>query len=115
MNNDTTTSAQIPEASTNDVLAGILRDGARQMLGEAIEAEVADYIAAHDDEPDRIDFCDRAITNEADEGMRFACGVPGDGFAFQHHAARQPIGQRHIAGTIPARRQRHASPPRIAV
>ncbi len=52
MNNDTTTSIQIPEASTNDVLAGILRDGARQMLGEAIEAEVADYIAAHADQRD---------------------------------------------------------------
>jgi transposase-like protein len=52
VNNDTTTSIQIPEASTNDVLAGILRDGARQMLGEAIEAEVADYIAAHADQRD---------------------------------------------------------------
>ncbi len=52
MNNDTTTSVQIPEASANDVLAGILRDGARQMLGEAIEAEVADYIAAHADQRD---------------------------------------------------------------
>ena len=47
MNNDTTSSVQIPEASTNDVLAGILRDGARQMLSNAIEAEVADYIATH--------------------------------------------------------------------
>ena len=47
MNNDTTTSIQIPAASPHDVLNGILRDGARQMLGEAIEAEVADYIAAH--------------------------------------------------------------------
>jgi len=52
VNNDTTTSVQIPEASANDVLAGILRDGARQMLGEAIEAEVADYIAAHADQRD---------------------------------------------------------------
>lgn len=52
MNNDTTTSVQIPETSTNDVLAGILRDGARQMLGEAIEAEVVDYIAAHADQRD---------------------------------------------------------------
>ncbi len=52
MNNDTTTSIEIPEASTNDVLAGVLRDGARQMLSEAIEAEVADYIAAHADKRD---------------------------------------------------------------
>jgi len=52
VNNDTTSSIQIPEASTNDVLAGILRDGARRMLGEAIEAEVADYIAAHADQRD---------------------------------------------------------------
>ncbi|MBW1906660.1 MAG: IS256 family transposase [Deltaproteobacteria bacterium] len=52
MNNDTTTSVQIPEASANDVLAGILRDGARQMLSEAIEAEVADYIAAYADKRD---------------------------------------------------------------
>jgi len=52
VNNDTTTSIQIPEASANDVLAGILRDGARRMLGEAVEAEVADYIAAHADQRD---------------------------------------------------------------
>ena len=47
MKNDTTASLQIPEASTQDVLTEILRDGAREMLGKAIEAEVADYIAAH--------------------------------------------------------------------
>ncbi len=47
MNNDTTTSLQMPEDATKDVLAEILRDGARKMLGEAIEAEVADYVAAH--------------------------------------------------------------------
>ncbi len=52
MNNDTTTSVQIPEASANDVLGGILRDGARQMLSKAIEAEVADYLAAHADQRD---------------------------------------------------------------
>ena len=47
MKNDTTTSIQMPEASTKDVLTEILRGGAREMLGNAIEAEVADYIAAH--------------------------------------------------------------------
>ena len=52
MRNDTTHSLQIPEASTKDVLTEILRDGAREMLGKAIEAEVTDYIAAHDHERD---------------------------------------------------------------
>ena len=52
MKNDTTTPLQIPEASTNDVLSEILRDGAREMLGKAIEAEVADYLAAHAHERD---------------------------------------------------------------
>ncbi len=47
MKNDTTTPLQMPEASTQDALTEILRDGAREMLGKAIEAEVADYIAAH--------------------------------------------------------------------
>jgi len=50
--NDTTTPFQIPEATTKDVLTEILRDGAREMLGNAIEAEVADYIAAHAHERD---------------------------------------------------------------
>jgi len=50
--NDTTTPLQIPEASTQDVLTEILRDGAREMLGKAIEAEVADYITAHADQRD---------------------------------------------------------------
>ena len=52
MKNDTTTALQMPEASTKDVLTDILRDGAREMLGNAIEAEVADYIAAHAHERD---------------------------------------------------------------
>ena len=47
MKNDTTTPLQIPEASTKDVLTEVLRDGAREMLGSAIEAEVAEYIAGH--------------------------------------------------------------------
>jgi len=50
--NDTTTPLQIPEASTKDVLTEVLRDGAREMLGSAIEAEVAEYIAAHAHERD---------------------------------------------------------------
>ena len=52
MKNDTTTPFQSPEASTKDVLAEILRNGAREMLGNAIEAEVADYLAAHAHECD---------------------------------------------------------------
>ncbi len=52
MNNDTTTSLQMPEDATKDVLAEILRDGARKMLGQAIEAEAAGYIAAHAHEHD---------------------------------------------------------------
>ena len=52
MDNDTTTSLQIPEASTKDVLTGILREGAREMLSKAIEEEVADYIAAHANDRD---------------------------------------------------------------
>jgi len=47
VNNDTTTSLQIPAATTDDVLSGILHDGARQLLVQAIEAEVVQYIAAH--------------------------------------------------------------------
>ena len=46
MKNDTTSPLQIPEASTRDGLTEILRDGAREMPGKAIEAEVVDYIAA---------------------------------------------------------------------
>ncbi len=52
MKNDTTAPLQSPEASTKDVLTEILRDGAREMLGKAIEAEVVDYIAAHAHERD---------------------------------------------------------------
>lgn len=52
MSNDTTNSLQIPEGTTKDVLTEVLRDGAREMLGKAIDAEVADYIAAHANERD---------------------------------------------------------------
>ena len=55
MKNDTTTLVGMPEStpllspetSTKDVLSEILRDGAREMLGKAIEAEVGEYIATH--------------------------------------------------------------------
>ena len=55
MKNDTTTALQMPAASTKDVLTEILREGAREMLGKAIEAEVAHYIAAHAHERDAHD------------------------------------------------------------
>ena len=45
MKNDTTTPLQGPEVSAKDVLSEILRDGAREMLGKAIEAEVTDFSA----------------------------------------------------------------------
>jgi putative transposase len=44
--------SQLPEASAKDVLTEILRDGAQVMLGKAVEAEVAAYIAAHAHERD---------------------------------------------------------------
>ena len=52
MRDDTTTPLQIPEDAAKDVLNEILREGAREMLGKAIEAEVADYIAIHGHERD---------------------------------------------------------------
>ena len=52
MKKDTTTPLQIPVASAKDVLTEILCDGAREMLGKAVEAEVADYVAAHAHERD---------------------------------------------------------------
>ncbi|NIP17798.1 MAG: IS256 family transposase [Xanthomonadales bacterium] len=52
MNNDTTTGPQIPEDSPQDVLTEVLRNGAREMLSQAINAEVAEYVAAHGHERD---------------------------------------------------------------
>ena len=52
MKNDTTTPLQGPEVSAKDVLSEILRDGAREMLGKAIEAEVTDYITVHAEQRD---------------------------------------------------------------
>ncbi len=68
MKNDTTTPLQIPEASTNDVLSEILRDGAREMLGKAIEAEVADYLAAHAHERDADGH--RLVVRKKSDGFR---------------------------------------------
>jgi len=47
MDQVTTDAIQFPEASSSDVLTGILRQGAQRLLAEAVEAEVAAYIAAH--------------------------------------------------------------------
>jgi transposase-like protein len=37
----------LPAASSRDVLTDILRDGAQRLLSQAVEAEVADWIASH--------------------------------------------------------------------
>lgn len=47
MQESTPESIQFPVLSTEDVLTGILREGARRMLAQAIEAEVAGYIEQH--------------------------------------------------------------------
>jgi len=47
MGQGTTDAVRFPEASSQDVLTGILREGARKLLADAIEAEVAAYIEAH--------------------------------------------------------------------
>ena len=46
MNKDTTNDAALAMGS-RDVLTEILRSGAREMLTQAIETEVADYVAEH--------------------------------------------------------------------
>ena len=43
----TAESLVFPASSAQDVLTGILREGAQQLLGQAVEAEVAAYIAQH--------------------------------------------------------------------
>ena len=43
----TTANVTFPASSTKDVLTEVLREGARQMLATAIEAEVADWIESH--------------------------------------------------------------------
>ncbi len=43
----TTDGLRFPEAAGADVLTGVLRDGAQRLLAQAVEAEVAEYIEAH--------------------------------------------------------------------
>lgn len=47
MGQGTTDAVRLPEASVEDVLSGILREGAQRLLAEAVEAEVAAYIEAN--------------------------------------------------------------------
>jgi putative transposase len=47
MNESTTDIRIVPLPTGQDVITEILRDGARRMLAEAIEAEVATWIDAH--------------------------------------------------------------------
>ena len=58
MNESTTASIEFPVSQVGDVLTGILRDGARRLLAQAIEAEVAGYIernaAVRDDQGHRM-------------------------------------------------------------
>jgi transposase-like protein len=49
MDQGTTDAIRIPEASGQDVLTGLLREGARRLLAQAVEAEVTAYIEAHRD------------------------------------------------------------------
>ena len=39
----------VPAATSQDVLTGLLRQGAQQMLAQAIDAEVAQWIESHRD------------------------------------------------------------------
>src|SRR3954452_5902778 len=48
MSQSTTETRIVPLPQGQDVLTEILRDGARRMLAQAVEAEVAAYVAAHD-------------------------------------------------------------------
>jgi putative transposase len=47
MQEGTTTNVAFPSLTSEDVLTGILRDGARRMLTTAIEAEVSEWIDSH--------------------------------------------------------------------
>ena len=47
MDHDTTDAVSLPADSSNDVLTGILREGAQKMLAQAIESEVDDYVEQH--------------------------------------------------------------------
>src|SRR5512147_2075721 len=46
MSESTTDTRIVPLPTSQDVLTDLLRDGARRMLAQAIEAEVAAYVAA---------------------------------------------------------------------
>ncbi len=48
MQESTTTTLGFPSTESKDVLTKILREGAQALLAEAVEAEVADWIDAHD-------------------------------------------------------------------
>ena len=52
MGQGTTDTIRFPEASSQDVLTGILREGAQRLLAQAIESEVAAYVADHQDQRD---------------------------------------------------------------
>jgi len=47
MDQGTTDAIRFPEASSQDVLTGILREGATALLAQAVEAEVAAYLESH--------------------------------------------------------------------
>ena len=47
MGQGTVDAIPFPEASSQDVLTGLLREGAQRLLAQAVEAEVAAYIEAH--------------------------------------------------------------------
>lgn len=47
MQKDTTTSVSFPSLTSEDVLTGILREGAQRLLATAVEAEVSDWIDSH--------------------------------------------------------------------
>jgi len=47
MQERTTDAIQFPEASSQDALTGILREGAQRLLAQAVEAEVAAYLEVH--------------------------------------------------------------------
>ena len=49
MNCSTTETAIVPLARVQDVLTDVLRQGAQQLLAQAIEAEVADWVDRHQD------------------------------------------------------------------
>ncbi len=47
MDQGTTDAIRFPGASSQDVLTGILREGAQKLLAQAIEAEVVAHLEAH--------------------------------------------------------------------